>query len=266
MKLPRLIATFILLTASLAAEVTLPITKDALTEALRAGRATPAELVHFVKLRGVDFQPTASDESDLKKVGASVELLAALKENFRILGPIAPASAKIPSMKPLTKTELLTLLQVGTPGDRIAELAKQRGLAFRISPGVAAELRDAGADQKLLGKLSKVAIPGTPAARPSKAPVYQRALIDPVSSLSLDGVRNLFVESDLIRAEIAIQLDGRITVVTDKVQADGILLTSGVLFDRTGTRVLWSDIGSLESDPKKAAELLVSRLKRALTR
>lgn len=266
MKLPRLIATLIFLAASLAAEVTLPITKEALSEALRLGRATPAELVHFIKLRGVDFQASSVDETDLKKLGAPPELLTAIRDNYRVLEPIAPASTKVPSMKPLTKTEVLTLLQVGTPGDRIADLAKQRGLAFRITPGVASELKTAGADHKLLGKLSKYATPGSPAGKPAKSPVFQRALIDPQASLNLDGVRNLYVDDELVRAEIATQLEGRLSLVTVKDQADAILLPSGVLFDRTGTRVLWSDIGSPESDPKKAAELLVSRLKRAFTR
>jgi hypothetical protein len=267
--------TFLLLAATLfAADSTPPITREAVEETLKSGKASAQELTHFVKLRGVDFQLTSEIETHLRRQGATPDLLLAIKSNFRgstvlprSLAPASPASSKSQASKPLTKAEVLTLLQVETPGSRILDLAKQRGLAFRITPDVAEELKLAGADSKLLSSLAKYSPSGTPTVNATKGRVFQRAFKDPAGQLgSSANIRSLYIEPSadgfdaLVRAEIEKQLPA-ITIVDSKEDADAVFTKSGVVVDPTGSKVLWSNQGILSTVPAEAASQLVSRWK-----
>lgn len=276
MSTPRWLLSVVLAATLTAADSNPPITREAVEETLKSGKASVQQLTHFVKLRGVDFQVSGEVETQLRKVGATPELLLAIKSNFRgstvlprSLAPTSPASSRSQASKPLSKAEVVTLLQVETPGSRILDLAKQRGLGFRITPDVAEELKTAGADSKLLSSLAKYSPSGTPTVNANKGRVFQRAFKDPAGQF--DGgtnVRRLYVEAStdgldaLIRAEIERQLPS-IVLVEDKEEADAIFTKSGVVVDATGTKVLWSNQGILSTDPVEAANQLVSRWKQS---
>lgn len=251
-----------------------PITKKGLVDALKIGGLTQPELVQFVKQRGVDFKPSPADEIELRSAGATPDLLVAVKASYR--QPVqsappaaqqqaqAPASVKGAPAKPLTKTEIVTLLQVGTPSDRIVQLARSRGIGFRVTPDVAAELQKAGADTTLMNALNNVQPNHAPVATPPKGPVMQKALVaentpapapsappppaakPPVAPvpestvpptaapriLSLKDVKTVFVEAmpnnldKYIRDEIAKQMAGRLAVTAVKKDADAILTSA----------------------------------------
>src|SRR5438309_2804108 len=60
-----------------------PLSKDRLVKLLRLNDSSPQELVQIVTRKGVDFQPTADDEKQLRQAGASDDLIAAVRANYR---------------------------------------------------------------------------------------------------------------------------------------------------------------------------------------
>ncbi|MBL8227302.1 MAG: hypothetical protein JNL98_02445 [Bryobacterales bacterium] len=276
MPTPRWLLLVLLAVSLFAADSNPPITRDALEETLRTRKASAPELVHFVKLRGVDFRLTPEIEQQLRKVGAHPDLLMAIKSNYRgagvlpkSLAPASPASSRSVASKPLTKAEVVTLLQVETPGNRIVDLAKQRGLGFRITPDVTDELKAAGADTKLLAALVKYTPGGTPTVNANKGRVFQRAFQDPAGQLGgATNVRFVYIEpaSDgfdaLLRAEIEKQMSA-MAVVDSKQDADAVFTRSGVVLDASGSKVLWSNQGLVSDVAAEAASQLVSRWKQS---
>jgi len=67
------------------------------------------------------------------------------------------------SHKPLTKDDTLQLLRGDVPSARVAELARQKGIDFQITPEVESDLKQAGATDELLNTLRELA-PKPPAA------------------------------------------------------------------------------------------------------
>jgi TonB family protein len=59
-----------------------PLTKSYLLGALRRGRPKKSELVRLVKRRGVSFELTAVDESELRAAGATPALLSAVRAYY----------------------------------------------------------------------------------------------------------------------------------------------------------------------------------------
>src|SRR5215208_4826272 len=68
-----------------------PITKQGLVNAVKINGLSTRELVAQIERRGVDFEMSASDESDLQSVGARPEIIEAARGNYR---PAAVASAR----------------------------------------------------------------------------------------------------------------------------------------------------------------------------
>jgi S1-C subfamily serine protease len=60
-----------------------PISKNGLLEALRIGGLTSAELVRQVQMRGVEFELNGEAETELRRGGATQELLQAVRSNYR---------------------------------------------------------------------------------------------------------------------------------------------------------------------------------------
>jgi hypothetical protein len=56
---------------------------DALKENERDRRLTTQDFVRYIDQRGVDFELTASDESDLRQAGAVPEIISAISRNYR---------------------------------------------------------------------------------------------------------------------------------------------------------------------------------------
>ena len=91
---------------------------------------------------------------------ATVLLIAALAA--------LPAFAQ-KSRKPMTKVEVIKLLESEVPPTRIDELVRAYGVAFELTPGVVVELQDAGARDDLIRTLKEIAPKPEPAAQPAKA-------------------------------------------------------------------------------------------------
>jgi hypothetical protein len=71
-----------------------------------------------------------------------------------------------PSTKPLSKDDVVQLLKGNVPVKRVETLARQRGIDFPITPATESELRQAGANESLLGVLEELA-PSPPASVPA---------------------------------------------------------------------------------------------------
>ncbi len=302
MLLSRVALAGVLLWASVCAQTPKPVDKKAILEALQIGGLTQNELVNFVRQRGVDFQPAPADEAQLKKAGASTALLAAIKNSYRAASQSSPASVpRVTSTKPLTKPELLTLLQAQTPVDRITAIARERGLDFRITPDVQSQLQAAGAGPDLVDSLLRLQPNHAPVAVPPKK-MMGRALLPEGSPIveappqpitggvmpaklekpranSLRDVKKLFIEplpaglDTALRNEIGRQMGNRVELVDTREQADAVLGGVGALsiVDTTGTRVLWAEdskgksaIASVKpANAQPVAEKLVGRIKKA---
>lgn len=218
-----------------------PISQQGLTEALRIGGLTTQEMIDIVKERGVAFPVTAAVESDLRAAGAPSSLIEVIRANYR-----PPAREAVAVLDPLSKNEIATLLQVGTPSVRIQQIVAQRGVSFPLTPAITSELNQAGADSALLAAIetawskSPAAAPAPqpelPAARPSpqevKASAATPAKTEP-PPLSMAQVRKLYVEKmksnldQYLRAELTKQLPGRFLLVLNKDEADALLVGAG---------------------------------------
>ncbi|MBI4874763.1 MAG: hypothetical protein HY822_09040 [Acidobacteria bacterium] len=224
-----------------------PITKQGLIDALRIGGLTLQELVQFVRERGVDFQVTPEVEAELRTAAAQRELIDAVRTSFR---GAAQAGAPPAAAAPLSKSEIVTLLQVGTPASRIEQLAAERGISFAMTPEIGRELEAAGAGKALIDALAQRPAAPVPAAAPTAAPVAAPAAVPDAAAApagprlapnitSLRDMKRIYIEkmpSDLdqfIRAEITKKLRSRLSVVLVKEEADALMVGTGE--NRTGT-------------------------------
>src|SRR5688500_10982802 len=107
-----------------------PISKKGLMDAVKINSLSTRELVQHIERRGVSFEMTSADESDLQGVGARPEVIAAARANYRpAVEAAAPPrvntapprtstatttpAAGVPDGPPLSKAEIVTMLQGG---------------------------------------------------------------------------------------------------------------------------------------------------------
>jgi hypothetical protein len=134
-----------------------PISKNGLLEAVRLNGFSTEELIGEVKQRGVSFQLTPGDESEFLSSGARPELMEAVRSNYRPAG----ASATGPPAGPaLSKAEIVTMLQVGTPPARVEQFVKARSVNFTLTEQIRREIRAVGGNASLLGAISEKASGG----------------------------------------------------------------------------------------------------------
>jgi hypothetical protein len=100
---------------------------------------------------------------------ATVVLIAALAA--------APAFAQ-KSKKPMTKAQVIELLQNGVPSARVDDLVRAYGVSFEITPEIAVELQDAGASNDLIKTLKEF----SPKPEPPPAPKPEPAPIQPAAA------------------------------------------------------------------------------------
>ena len=81
---------------------------------------------------------------------------------------LAPAFAQ-KTKKPMTKAQVIELLQSGVPSTRVDELVRAYGIAFELSTEVVVDLQDAGARDDLIRTLKEIAPKPEPVAPPAKA-------------------------------------------------------------------------------------------------
>jgi hypothetical protein len=79
-----------------------------------------------------------------------------------------PGAAAPMAGKALTKSEVIGLLKNYVPPERVAEIVRDQGITFAMTPTTEKELRDAGADDNLIKVLRDLA--PQPAALPTQGP------------------------------------------------------------------------------------------------
>jgi hypothetical protein len=148
-----------------------PITKQGLMNAVKINGLTTRELVQQIERRGVDFEMSSSDESDLQGVGARPEIIEAARSNYRpAVAAAAPprtttapprtttttgTAANVPAGPPLSKAEIVTMLQGGIPAARVEQFVEKRGVNFQVTPDVAREITAAGGNRSLVGAITE---------------------------------------------------------------------------------------------------------------
>ncbi|HLG16114.1 MAG TPA: hypothetical protein VJH03_16645 [Blastocatellia bacterium] len=175
---------FIALDAGTAQTGKTPYDKERLLKVVRLNALSTQEVVAAVQQRGVDFQTTAAIEAEFREAGARPELIEALRNNYRPPAPagatppsstMAPSTTKpagnVPSGPPLSKNEIVTLLQNGVPASRVEHLVEVRGVAFTLTPEISREITGAGGNRSLLGAITEKATTASAAPHSSSTPV-----------------------------------------------------------------------------------------------
>jgi hypothetical protein len=149
-----------------------PITRKGLVEAVKINGLSTPELIQFIQRRGVDFEMTGDAEAELRSVGARPEIIEAARSNYR--APAAETAATttvsrpentppprnnngqpVPSGSPLSKNEIVTMLQGGIPSARVEQFVEARGVTFALTPDITSEIKSAGGDRSLIGAITE---------------------------------------------------------------------------------------------------------------
>jgi hypothetical protein len=214
-----------------------PITRTGLVEALRLGGLSPAELVQFVQKRGVDFQITESIERELRDVGATPELVSAVKSNYR-----AAAAPERPQSPPPS-----------------------------AAPAAASPAPAAAGPQgaRTLSEVHKIFID----KMPNDLDQYLRAEISKQLPTRLVVVLNR-EDADAIMTGVGDHKTGTGAVVTGRYLGLHDNATGAIsIVDKSGTLVLWSSeagdrsilMGAVKrGGPRKVADRLIHNLRKAM--
>jgi hypothetical protein len=165
------LAAACLLPAAARAQAKKPITKDGLVKAVRINGLSTVELVQQIQQRGVSFQMTPAAEQELRAAGARPEVVEAARANYRP-GAVVPAGSNartrpnVPAGPPLGKSEIVTMLQAGTPPARVEQFVDARGVNFRPDARSTREIKAAGGTNSLVGAIAAgYTAPGATARR-----------------------------------------------------------------------------------------------------
>jgi hypothetical protein len=147
-----------------------PYDKERLLKVVRLNALSTQEVVEAIEQRGVDFRMTPSIEAEFKQAGARPELIAAMSRSYRAPSGSTPPSTNanrpvntgrpatgVPPGPPLSKNEIVTMLQGGLPASRVEQFVEVRGVNFALSPQVSREIMAAGGNRSLLGAISEKA-------------------------------------------------------------------------------------------------------------
>lgn len=160
-------ALSVMMTASVAQLQTKnPYEMEKLLRVIQLNALPTTEVVQAIQQRGVDFQVTSDVESQFRSAGARPEVIGAMRENYRApsrapvvrnpttsTSPSRPPSG-VPAGAPLSKAEIITLLQSGAPSTRVEQFVEVRGVSFSITPQIAREIKDAGGNNSLIGAIT----------------------------------------------------------------------------------------------------------------
>jgi hypothetical protein len=173
-----LCSTFVLLGSTTAImQARTPYDKERLLKVVRLNALSTEEVVQAVRQRGVDFRVTPAIESEFRSAGARPELMDALRNNYRPPASTsqpppastgAPATTRrtlnVPPGPPLSKNEIITLLQSGAAPQRVEQFVEVRGVNFAMSPEIAREITAAGGNRSLIGAITEKGVSGSSSA------------------------------------------------------------------------------------------------------
>ena len=159
-----------------------PISKDGLIKAVRINGLSTAELIQQIQSRGVAFQMTPEVESEMRQAGARPEVIEAARANYRpsSSAPVVNTGGRagVPKGAPLSKNEIVTMLQAGSPSSKVEQFVEARGVNFQSNAQAAREIKAAGGTNSLVGAItSRYVPPGSyrgSAATPPQQPASRR--------------------------------------------------------------------------------------------
>jgi len=152
--------TLLACTNSARAQAKKPISKDGLVKAVRINGLSTAELIQEIRTRGVAFEMTPEAESEMRQAGARPEVIEAARQNYRPAAstPITNAGGRgnsnVPKGPPLSKAEIVTMLQAGSPSAKVEQFVEARGVNFQSNAQVAREIKAAGGTNSLVGAVA----------------------------------------------------------------------------------------------------------------
>jgi hypothetical protein len=162
--------------ASALAQNRTPYDKERLLKVVRLNALSTQEVIQAVEQRGVDFQVNGPVEGEFRSAGARPELVDAIRRNYRAPAVSGPPSNipprrppnsggtpnnNVPAGPPLSKNEIVTLLQNGVPANRVEQLVEVRGVAFTMTPAIVREITAAGGNRSLIGAITEKATSDT---------------------------------------------------------------------------------------------------------
>jgi hypothetical protein len=224
-----------------------PISKDGLIKAVRINGLSTAELVQEIRARGVAFQMTAAVESEMRQAGARPEVIEAARTNYRATSsaPVVNAAGRgtVPKGAPLSKAEIVTMLQAGSPSAKVEQFVETRGVNFQSNAQVAREIKAAGGTNSLVGAIaSGYVAAGSNRGKPAPPPVAHRG---PDYDDLTDQATAAYYSKDAARASQLLQ---------QAVQLDPSQPRAYQLLGFTQL-YLQNDITAAESNMRKAIEL-----------
>jgi hypothetical protein len=165
-----LAATLLASVASMQAKK--PISRKGLVDAVKINGLSTAELLQQIQTRGVGFEMTPDAGAELRPVGARPEIIEAARSNYRApvdataatttpsrpsntQPPRSNAGPPVPAGPPLSKNEIITMLQGGISSARVEQFVEARGVTFALTPDITGEIRAAGGDRSLIGAITE---------------------------------------------------------------------------------------------------------------
>ena len=143
-----------------------PYDKERLLKVVRLNALSTQEVVQAIEQRGVDFEVNGGIENEFRSAGARPELIDAMRRNYRPASPPPssgtgrrltppPNTNNVPAGPPLSKNEIVTMLQGGLPATRVEQFVEVRGVSFAMNPTIAREITAAGGNRSLIGAITE---------------------------------------------------------------------------------------------------------------
>jgi hypothetical protein len=140
-----------------------PISKDGLVKAVRINGLSTSELIQQIQSRGVAFQMTPEVEAEMRQAGARPEVIEAARSNYRTTSsaPVVNTAGRtgVPKGAPLSKNEIVTMLQAGSPSSKVEQFVEARGVNFQSNAQTAREIKAAGGTNSLVGAITAGYVP-----------------------------------------------------------------------------------------------------------
>jgi hypothetical protein len=157
-----------------------PYDRERLLKVVKLNALSTQEVIQAIEQRGVDFQTTPAIEGEFRQAGGRPELIDALRRNYRAPAVAPPTNttrpaptskpiAGVPAGPPLSKNEIVTMLQGGLPAARVEQFVEVRGVSFSLNPDISREITAAGGNRSLLGAITEKAPVTTSSPGPGRS-------------------------------------------------------------------------------------------------
>jgi len=189
-----------------------PYDKTTLLKVVQLNALPTTEVVSHIEQRGVDFQMNSEIESEFRGAGARPEVINAIRANYRgatssstgsttsgtgttTTTPSKPAPG-VPAGAPLSKAEIITMLQSGVATTRVEQFVEVRGVSFAMTPQIAREIKEAGGNNALIGAITAKATEApvtstSPSRKPAPAgPDYDELTDKAVAAIQANNSYN----------------------------------------------------------------------------